>query len=383
MRKICVVTGSRSEYYLLKPVLSLLQESSNVELQILVTGNHLSAKFGATFEEIVKDGFKLNGKIDLDVEDESIDHVNQSIAKGVSGLSRCLLELKPDLVVILGDRYEILSAAIAAMTLRIPIAHIHGGEKTIGALDESIRHAITKMSSLHFASHESYGNRIIQMGEKPEHVFIVGSLGAEIASTTNLLAREELESLFDLEFSQRNILVTFHPETVSSNSPIDQVRELLNSLQVLEDTTIVMTYPNADEGSGEIIEALIEFVKQKKNRYLYKSLGIKPYLSIAKVCDGVIGNSSSGLIEIPSIGVGTINIGVRQKGRILANSVINCEIKEKEISIALTRLYSDEFRSNLKVVVNPLAMEDTAMTIATILTNHMLENIVVKDFVDL
>jgi len=383
MRKICVITGSRSEYFLLKPVLTHLQESSKVELQLLVTGNHLSAKFGNTLKDIENDGFLVRGKVDIAVEDESADYVNKSIALGVSGISGQLLALRPDIVLILGDRYEILAAAIAALTLRMPIAHIHGGEKTIGAMDDSIRHAITKMSSIHFTSHESYKNRIIQMGEAAEHVYMVGSLGAEIASTTDLFTKEELEADLGLRFSKKNLLVTFHPETLSNDSPLEQITNLLKSLEVMKDTTIVLTFPNADEGNAEIIKTLNVFVEQGKRRYLYKSLGINRYLSVAKVCDAVIGNSSSGVIEIPSIGVATINVGMRQEGRIMPNSVINCAINENEISKALDRLYSPEFQSTLDNITNPLAQKDTAKTITSILESKNIEHIIFKDFVDL
>jgi GDP/UDP-N,N'-diacetylbacillosamine 2-epimerase (hydrolysing) len=324
----------------------------------------------------------VHGKVDIAVEDESPDHVNKSIARGVSGISGQLLALRPDIVLILGDRYEILAAAIAALTLRIPIAHIHGGEKTIGAMDDSIRHAITKMSSIHFTSHESYKNRIIQMGEAAEHVYMVGSLGAEIASTTNLLTREELEADLGLRFSKKNLLVTFHPETLSNESPLEQITNLFKSIEVLKDTTIVLTFPNADEGNAEIIKALNAFVVQGKRRYLYKSLGINRYLSVAKACDAVIGNSSSGVIEIPSIGVATINVGMRQEGRIMPNSVINCAINENEISKALGRLYSAEFQSSLDKITNPLARKDTAKTITIILESKNIEHIIFKDFVD-
>lgn len=373
MRKICVVTSTRAEYGIMSRLIDKLEKDSDVNFQLIVTGTHLSEKFGKTVKEITA---KITKKIDIKIEKEP----SVSMATAIEKFTKTFSHLNPDIVVILGDRYEIMGVAIAAMLNNIPIAHIHGGETTEGAIDEAIRHSITKMSHLHFASCEEYKKRIIQLGETPERVFNVGSLGVENINHFKLLSKEELESCLKFKFAKKNLLVTFHPVTLEKESSYKQFRELLEALDELKDTKIIFTKPNSDSGNKEIIELIDRYVKSNKNAIAFKSMGVLKYLSAMQFVDAVVGNSSSGIMEAPSFKIATINIGDRQKGRIQAESIINCSPEKNQIIDAINKIYSKEFKEALKTVENLYYQENTAENIVNILKKSELNDIIKKSF---
>ena len=379
-RKICVVTGSRADYGLLRWLMQEIKEDPDLELQILATGMHLSETFGSTYKEIESDGFKINEKIAVLNGDDSGLSLAKSISLGVSGCAEAFERLKPDLIIVLGDRFEIFAASTAALVLTIPVAHLHGGEVTVGAIDESFRHSITKMSHIHFVAAEEYKNRVIQLGENPELVFNVGGLGVDAISKINLLTKEEFENKRGVSFSKRNLLITFHPVTLEDGSAEKQMNELLFALSELNETTLIFTLPNADTGGLVIISEIEKFVEDHSNAYSFKSLGQVDYLSCINLVDGVVGNSSSGLTEVPSFRKGTINIGDRQKGRLLATSVINVEPTKEEIKKGLSKLYSDSFRASLLRTENPYGRLGAASKIHKIVRDLELEGLLKKTF---
>jgi len=379
-RKICVVTGSRADYGLLRWLMQEIKEDPDLELQILATGMHLSETFGSTYKEIESDGFKINEKIAvLNGEDSGLS-LAKSIGLGISGCAEALERLKPDLIIVLGDRFEIFAAATAALVLTIPVAHLHGGEVTVGAFDESFRHSITKMSHVHFVAAEEYKNRVIQLGENPEMVFNVGGLGVDAISKIKLLTKEEFEKKRGVSFSKRSLLITFHPVTLDDGSAEKQMNELLSALSELNETTLIFTLPNADTGGSLIITEIEKFVEDHSNAYSFKSLGQVDYFSCINLVDGVVGNSSSGLTEVPSFRKGTINIGDRQKGRLFATSVINVEPTKEEIKKGLSKLYSDSFRANLPSTENPYGSAGSASKIHKIVRDLEFEGLLKKSF---
>lgn len=384
-RKICIVTGSRAEYGLLKPLIKDLKAEPEVETLLFVTGSHLSKKFGWTLSDIINDGFKPDAEIPLPVDENTDLSMAYSVAEAVKGFSDAYKKFQPDIVVVLGDRYEIFGAVSAAMLLNIPIAHIHGGERSEGAVDEAIRHAITKMSHLHFAAAEQYRKRIIQMGEAPTRVFDTGGLGVDVIKRTPLFNRDEFEKIFSIKLKKRNLLVTYHPVTLDSESPAGQFKRLLNVLEEnLPDTFIIFTKPNADAGSSGIAEAIDDFVrKYPENSAAYYSMGSKGYLSAMSMADAVVGNSSSGLLEAPTFHIGTINIGDRQKGRLKAASVIDCGSDEASIRAAFIKLFSHDFKESLKQSVNPYGEGGASVKIKEVLRGVKLENILRKKFMDI
>ena len=382
-RKICVITGSRSEYGLLRSVMQEIKDSSDLTLQVIATGMHLSPDFGLTFQEIEADGFQINHKVETLIGDDSPLGIAESMSKGLIGCAKAFHELKPNLIVVLGDRYEIVVAVLAALVAKIPVAHIHGGELTVGAFDDALRHSITKMSHLHFVAAEEYKERVIQLGEDPEKVFLVGGLGVDNINKLELLSKSELEDSLNLTFQEKSLLITFHPVTLEDANSASQMKELLNVLSNLENTTLVFTLPNADTGSQELIQTIQDFVTKNLNAYAFSSLGQVKYFSCIAQVDGVIGNSSSGLTEVPSFKKGTINIGDRQKGRLQAKSVINCEANESSIAAALKILYSEKFVRLLPSVVNPYGVGGANSKIVKRLRETSLENIVMKTFHDL
>jgi GDP/UDP-N,N'-diacetylbacillosamine 2-epimerase (hydrolysing) len=379
-RKICVVTGTRAEYGLLRWVMQGIKDDPNLELQIIVTGMHLSQTFGLTYKEIEKDGFHIDYRIETISEFDSPIRISESVAKGVQGCAIALNELKPDLVVLLGDRFEIFAAATAAMVARIPIGHIHGGESTEGLIDEAFRHSITKMSQIHFVAAPEYRDRVIQLGENPSNVFLVGGLGLDNIKRVTLLDKVELEDVLGLEFKSRNLLVTFHPVTLENDTAEQQMKELLEVLAGLHDSTLIFTLPNADTGGRIIIKMIEDFVGSYPNAYSYKSLGQLRYLSCLQFIDGVLGNSSSGLIEVPSFKKGTINIGDRQLGRLKAESVINCGPSQVEIKHALDVLYSQDFQHTLENVINPYGTGGASEKVLEVLRSIELSDLVKKKF---
>ena len=380
-RKICVVTSTRAEYGILKPLLAEIDADSSLNLQLVVTGTHLSEKYGETYKEIEKDGFKIDAKITMNLNDDSNVALSLAMAQLQSDITKIFFELKPDIIVILGDRYEILSVATAAMMLHIPLAHIHGGELTEGAMDDSIRHAVTKLSHLHFTSTQEYAQRVIQLGEQQKRVFNVGSLAVEQIKKLSLLSKEELEESIKFCFGKKNLLVTYHPETLSMLSPQEQFQELLNALDVLENTKIIFTKANADAG-GAIINTMIDkYITKNKNKAIaFTSLGQLRYFSTIKYIDAVVGNSSSGILEVPSFHKPTINIGDRQKGRTQAGSILNTNIRQENIQQAIHRAYNQDFLQKLQNISNPYEGEETSKRIKEVLQNATLDSLLQKQF---
>ncbi|SFV68573.1 UDP-N-acetylglucosamine 2-epimerase [hydrothermal vent metagenome] len=382
-RKICVVTGTRAEYGLLYWLMKEIEADDALELQLIVTGMHLSPEFGFTYKEIEKD-FKINKKIEMLLSSDTSIGISKSMGLAQISFAEAYKELQPDILVVLGDRYEIFSAVSAAMIARIPIAHLHGGETTEGAFDESIRHSITKMSHLHFTATDEYRNRVIQLGEDPSRVFNVGGMGIENIKRLKLLTKEEFEKSINFRLNKKNILVTFHPVTLENATAKEQFQELLNAIDRLEDTNIIFTKANSDT-DGRVINAMIdEYVGKNSDKSVgFTSLGQLRYLSALQYMDAVVGNSSSGLAEAPSFKIGTINIGDRQKGRIMAESVINCKADAKSITNAFKKLYSDDFMKIVKLSTNPYGDGCASFKIIEELKKIDLENILKKSFFDL
>jgi len=383
MKKICVVTGTRAEYGLLRWVMEGIRQSPVLELQLIATGMHLSPEFGMTVDAIEADGFEIDRKVEMLLSSDTAVGLTKSMGLGMIGFADALAELKPDLMLVLGDRYEIFAAATSAMIARIPIAHLHGGETTEGAFDEAIRHSITKMSHLHFVAAEEYQQRVIQLGEQPEHVFNVGGLGIDNILRLNLLARDELEAALNFKFAKRNLLVTFHPVTLEQNTSAQQMDELLAALAELKDTGLIFTMPNADTQGRILFDKVNEFCAGHPQARAYTSLGQLRYLSCIQHVDGVVGNSSSGLAEVPSFKKGTINIGDRQRGRLKAASVIDCEPDKDSIRSAFKLLYSTEFQAQLSAVENPYGNGGASGEIVRILESQSLDNLLKKRFYDL
>lgn len=349
MRKICVITGTRAEFGLLRPLLRLLLDDQSLKLQLIATGMHLSPEFGYTFEEIVRSGFTVDKKVECLLSSDSHVAVSKSIALAISGFSDAYEDLRPDLIVVLGDRTEILGSVIAASMANIPIAHIHGGETTEGAYDEAIRHSITKFSHLHFTSTETYRKRVIQLGERPETVFNVGAIGLDSIKNLNLLSREDFEKSINFKLNKKNILITYHPVTLEKELPLETFENLLQALDELEETHLIFTHANSDK-NGRIINRMIhEYVTKNPLKAVeYKSLGQLRYLSALQFMDAVIGNSSSGLLEVPFFEIPSINIGDRQKGRVSNESVINTGNDRESISKALSHAFNKEFREKIQ-----------------------------------
>ena len=379
-RKICIVTGSRAEYGLLYWLIKEVKFDQNLELQLIVTGMHLSTEFGLTYKEIEKD-FKIDKKIDMQLSSDTSEDISKSIGIAQRLFSETYNELKPDIIVVLGDRYEIFSAASAAMISRIPIAHIHGGETTEGVIDEAIRHCITKMSHLHFTAAEEYSKRVIQLGEDPRRVFKVGGMGTENIKRLVLLSKEEFEKLINFKLNIKNILVAFHPVTLEDNTAKQQFLEIIQSIDVLKDTNIIFTKTNSDTG-GRIINSMIdEYTSKNLNKSkVITSMGQQNFLSALQHIDFIIGNSSSGLLEAPSFKIGTINIGDRQKGRLKAESIIDCLPNKDSIKEAISKVYSNEFQKLLKNVKNPYGDECPSKKIVKILKTISLDNLLKKTF---
>ena len=379
-RKICVVTGTRAEYGLLYWLMKEIQEDKDLELQLIVTGMHLSPEFGLTYKEIEKD-FKIDKKIEMLLSSDTAVGISKSMGLAQISFAEVYDELCPDILVVLGDRYEIFSAVSAAMIARIPIAHLHGGETTEGAFDESIRHSITKMSHLHFTATDEYKNRVIQLGEQPDKVFNVGGLGIDNIKKLKLLSRKEFEESIDFKLNKKNILVTFHPVTLEDSTASAQFKNILDALDELKDTNIIFTKANSDT-DGRIINSMIdEYVQNNRDKSVgFTSLGQLRYLSALQYIDAMVGNSSSGLIEAPTFKVATINIGDRQKGRIMADSVINCSSDIVSMRNALAKLYSSEFNKVLSNVCNPYGNGGASKKIKDAIKKVSLDNILKKSF---
>lgn len=382
-RKICVITGTRAEYGLLRWVMQGIKDDPELTLQIIATGMHLSPEFGLTYKAIEQDGFQIDRKVEMLTSSDTPVGIAKSMGLGMIGFADALDELQPDLIVVLGDRFEIFAAVSAALVARIPVAHLHGGESTEGAFDEALRHSITKISHLHFVAAEEYRQRVIQLGEQPDHVFLVGSLGIDNIKRLKLLDRATLEASLDFKLGAKNLLITFHPVTLEVLTASDQIAELLAVLSTLNDTKLIFTLPNADTDGRTLIKRVEQFVAQHPNARAYTSLGQLRYLSCIAHVDGVVGNSSSGLIEVPYFKKGTINIGDRQRGRLQAASVINCDPSRESIYAALEKLYSSDFQASLRQVINPYGKGGASEKVVECIKHYAIDGITKKAFYDL
>ena len=382
-RKVCIVTGSRAEYGLLYWLIKEVEADKNLKLQLIATGMHLSSEFGLTYKEIEKD-FKIDKKIDMHLSSDTSIGISKSMSIAQTSFAKAYIELKPDIVVVLGDRYEIFSAVSSAMISRIPIAHLHGGEATEGSIDEAIRHCITKMSHLHFTATEEYSKRVMQLGEDSKRVFNVGGAGIENIKRLKLLTKVKFEKSINFKLKKKNVLVTFHPVTLELKTSKKHFQEILNSLDELKDTNIIFTKANSD-ADGKIINQMIDkYISKNLDKSIgVASLGQLNYLSALQYIDFVIGNSSSGLLEVPSFRIGTINIGDRQNGRIKADSVVDCLPNKKSIKKAIKIVYSKKFQKLLKDVKNPYGDECASKKIIKVLKSVKLENILKKTFFDI
>ena len=381
-RKICVITGTRAEYGLLRWVMEGIKGDPELTLQVIATGMHLSPEFGLTYREIERDGFQIDRKVEMLMSSDTPEGITKSMGLGLIGFAGVLNKLCPDLILVLGDRFEIFSAVAAALVARIPVAHLHGGEATEGAIDEAIRHSITKMSHLHFVAAEEYRQRVIQLGEQPERVFLVGGLGIDNINRLKILSRTELEASLDFKLGKKNLLITFHPVTLETATATSQMAELLAALAELEDTSLIFTLPNADTDGRALIKMVEQFVAQRPNASAYMSLGQLRYLSCIAHVDGVVGNSSSGLAEVPSFKKGTINIGDRQRGRLQAASVINCDPTQQSIKVAFEKLYNFNFQAGLNQVCNPYGEGGASEKIIQIIKSVALDDVLKKRFYD-
>ena len=379
-RKICVVTGTRAEYGLLRWVMHGIQDSEILDLQLIVTGMHLSPEFGLTVQEIEADGFRIDRKVEMLLSSDTPVGITKSMGLAMIGFADALAELQPNLLLVLGDRFETFAAASAALIARIPIVHCHGGELTEGAFDDALRHSITKMAHLHFVAAEEYRQRVIQMGEHPDRVFTVGGLGVDAIKRTNLLSREELEASLDFKLGPRNLLITFHPVTLEHNTSAHQMGELLAALDELEEIHLIFTMPNADTDGRVLIRMVEEFCATRPHAKAYTSLGQLRYFSCIQYCDGVVGNSSSGLAEVPSFKKGTVNIGDRQRGRIRGTSVVDCNPEAASILSAIYQIIDPCFRSSLQSCSSLYEGGDSAGKIIKILERSNQKDFVQKTF---
>lgn len=384
MKKICIVSGTRAEYGLLKPLMQELKQSPHFKLQIIATAAHLSPEFDSTYQLIEKDGFLIDEKVEMLLSADTGTSIAKSMGVGMIGYADALKRLQPGALVILGDRYEMLAVASTASVLKIPIIHLHGGEITEGAYDDAFRHAITKLSHLHFTSTETHRKRVIQMGEQPENTHNVGAIGIDNIRQLSLLSKEELEKELNLKFLKYNYQVTFHPETLSEISAKEQFQVLLNAIENDKNSFFVFTKANADT-DGRIINQMIDaFVKEHpQNAKAFSTLGSLRFLSFLKLSDGIIGNSSSGIVEAPSLGIPTINIGNRQKGRTQSKSVINVEVNADKILAALQQTKNENFIESLNDIENPYGDGNTTAKIMKVLNQTDFSLLKTKKFYDI
>jgi GDP/UDP-N,N'-diacetylbacillosamine 2-epimerase (hydrolysing) len=384
MRKIYVATGSRADYGLMQILIGKFHKDKNIELKILVTGMHLSSKFGNTYKEILKDGFTIEKKIKVLNSTDTPVAISKSTSLGIKYFAMIFNRAKPDLLVVLGDRYEILSAVIAANFHQIPIAHIEGGHTTLGVFDEWIRHSITKMSWLHFVSNFSCKKRVIQLGENPKRVFITGSLGVDRLRNTKLLSKKLIEKKMKFKFNKKNILITYHPVTLEKNTSASQFKEILLAVSKLKNTKLIFTYPNSDTFGRIVIDMIKKFVSSKKyDSIQFSSMGHINYLSVLKNVDCILGNSSSGIIEAPSLKVPTINIGDRQEGRFKASSVIDSKPRKNLILKSVNKIYTNKFRRKLKYIYNSYEHKDSSNKIYKIIKKIIIPPELKKSFYDI
>lgn len=376
MKKICIVTGTRAEYGLLMPLIRKIADDPELELQLVATGMHLSPEFGLTVDLIERDGYRLTDKIEILLSSDTPIGISKSMGLAMISFSESFSRLEPDMIVVLGDRFEIFAAVSTASVAKIPVAHLHGGETTEGAFDEAFRHSITKMSWLHFTSTEDYRRRVIQLGEDPARVHNVGAIGVENIKEMNLMTKHELEQSMGMQIRDPFLLVTFHPVTLENNTSFIQFESLLEALDDYEDGTIIFTKANSDTDGRVINKMIDEYVsKHPDNCLAFTSMGQLRYLSAMKIADAVVGNSSSGIIEAPSFGIPTVNIGDRQKGRIQASSVINCEPNTYAIKEAVEKALA---RENMADMVNPYGEGDVSSKILTVIKEALQQDISLK-----
>jgi GDP/UDP-N,N'-diacetylbacillosamine 2-epimerase (hydrolysing) len=381
--KICVVTGSRAEFGLLTPLLNILKEDKAFNIQLLVTGMHLSPEFGNTYKNIEEAGFRIDEKVEMLLSADTTTATVKSTGLGMIGYADALDRLNPAWILVLGDRFETFAAAVSAYLKKIPIIHLHGGEVTAGATDEGLRHSITKFASLHFTATEEYRKRVLQLGERDDMAFNVGAIGLDNVYELPLLEKGQLEQTLNLNLVKPFILVTYHPETLSDQSCEDQIRELFDALDEVPEVQVIITMPNADASGRTIIQLIKEYVAQNKDRAIaFTSLGQLRYLSLMKYAVAVLGNSSSGIIEAPTLGIPTINIGDRQKGRVAAISVINCDPQKKSIVAALKKALENEFQQKCKKVENPYGFGGTSKMIVAKLKEFIPSTSLKKEFID-
>jgi len=384
MKKLCIITTTRAEYGLLFWLMKGIQEDPGLQLQMVVTGTHLSTEFGSTIDQIREDGFHIDRSFNMELRDDSPTGIAHSLSVALDGFSTSFKSLQPDLIIILGDRFEILAAATAALIANIPIAHIHGGELSLGAIDDTIRHSVSKMAYWHFTAAEVYRKRVIQLGENPSRVFNVGGFGQDSIKKLSLLSKKELELSLGLKFKTRNLLLTYHPETLNPEEDIKHFKNLLSFLADQKNCLCIFTMPNADAGHLELIDLLQEYVDtHPENSKLFASLGQLRYLSLMKQVDAVVGNSSSGIIEAPSLKTATINIGNRQKGRLSAQSVIHSDPDPASIQKAFKKLYSEKFQESLQKVKNPYGNGGATEKTLKIIKNINFTELKPKDFYDI
>lgn len=375
MKKVCVITGTRAEYGLLKPLIEKIDCDKDLKLQLVVTGMHLSPEFGLTFKEIEQDGFEIIERNEMLLSSDTPNGITKSIGIGTIGFADIFSRIEPDIIVLLGDRFEIFAAATAAMIHRIPIAHIHGGELTEGLIDEAIRHAITKMSLLHFTSTEEYKKRVIQLGEEPERVFYVGALGIENIKTKNLMNKQELSQSIGFSLDVPYVIIAFHPVTLEKNTAGEQFENILTVLEQYKEYHIIFTKANSDTDGRIINQKLDKYVEKNSNRAAaYTSLGMTRYLSALKHCEMIIGNSSSGIIEAPSFGIPTVNIGDRQFGRVRAKSVIDCGNCVEDICNAVEKAKRLKKEGKLSSIENPYEKSGTSDNILFKIKNYLFQN---------
>ena len=381
-KKICIITGSRADYGILSFFLKKIQHDKDFDLKLIVTATHLVPKYGNTFKEILKDNIKIFKKVKLPLKDDRVFDISKATASGIIKYTEELSKIKPDLVLVLGDRFESLAFSIASLYLNLPIAHLHGGESTLAAIDDAIRHSISKMANFHFVSHINYKKKLINMGENPKNIFIIGSLGVENIKKVNLFDRAQIEKRLNLKLSSNNFLLTFHPETIGKNKIHQNIHSFSRLiLKKFKDAIIIITSPNIDMGNSKIFNKIISISKKnKKNIIFKKSLGKKMYFSILKHCRIVIGNSSSGVIEVPSFNIPTINIGDRQSGRIKAKSVIDCKNDIKSFKLALNKSLSKSFLREIKFSKNPYYKKNCSKNLINILKRIKIKNETAKKF---
>lgn len=382
-KKICFITGSRAEYGMQHFLMKKIIKDKKFIFKLIVTGTHFSKKFGYTYKEITKDKFKADVKCKILSISKNYG-VIKTTSNGIIKINKALIKIKPDMLILVGDRYEIFAAAFAALVNRIPIAHIHGGETTYGAFDESLRHAITKMSSWHFVSNQKYKNRIIQLGENPKNIFITGGLGVDSIKKSKLLKREYIERKYKINLQKKTLLITYHSETLSKNYGVEGFNSLLKVLSEMKNLNLLFTVPNSDTGNEKIRKMIFAFKsKYPKKTKIFNSLGRVDFFSLLKNIDAIVGNSSSGILEAPTLKIGTINIGDRQSGRLMAKSIVSCKANYGSIKNAINKIFSKKFKNIVKKTKNPYDQGDTAKNIHKILLRNRIPYTTIKPFFDL